>query len=159
MRELGQGELVVSKFLHTTGNPSLITLSTASKLGQAKPARQIADDNSLICFSHLRWNFVFQRPQHLMSRFAADRRVIFWEEPEIAVAGCEPAIGVRTCAETNVIVVTPSIPDGLSEADRESALKGLLDAFLAGEKGPFIRWYYTPMMLPFSRDVPAACTV
>jgi hypothetical protein len=22
----------------------------------------------LICFSHLRWNFVFQRPQHLMRR-------------------------------------------------------------------------------------------
>jgi UDP-galactopyranose mutase len=26
--------------------------------------------DTLICFSHLRWNFVFQRPQHLMSRFA-----------------------------------------------------------------------------------------
>ena len=137
----------------------MITLSTASELGQLTPARQIADDHSLICFSHLRWNFVFQRPQHLMSRFAADRRVIFWEEPEVAAAGCEPAIGVRTCAETNVIVVTPSLPEGLAESDRETTLKGLLDAFLAGEKGPFIRWYYTPMMLPFSRDVPAACTV
>src|SRR4051812_44086245 len=35
----------------------------------------------LLCLSHLRWNFVFQRPQHLMSRFARERRVFFFEEP------------------------------------------------------------------------------
>ena len=35
----------------------------------------------LVCFSHLRWNFVFQRPQHLLSRFAKDFRVFFIEEP------------------------------------------------------------------------------
>src|SRR5678815_135389 len=44
-----------------------------------------SDPNSqpttLVCFSHLRWNFVFQRPQHLMSRFARDMAVIYWEEP------------------------------------------------------------------------------
>ena len=34
----------------------------------------------LICFSHLRWDFVLQRPQHLIGRFAETRRVIFWEE-------------------------------------------------------------------------------
>ena len=137
----------------------MITLSTASKLGQAKPARQIADDNSLICFSHLRWNFVFQRPQHLMSRFAEARRVVYWEEPEAALPDMEPALGVRTCAETGVCVVTPSIPEGLDDAARDSVLKTLLDDFVAAEKGPFIRWYYTPMMLPFSRHIEAACTV
>lgn len=136
----------------------MITLSTASALGPNQVALP-ADDHVLICFSHLRWNFVFQRPQHLMSRFAASRRVIFWEEPEAALPECEPALGVRRCAETGVIVVTPSLPEGLDEAAREQVLRELLDSFLAGEKGPFIRWYYTPMMLPFSRDVPAACTV
>jgi UDP-galactopyranose mutase len=136
----------------------LIKLSTASSLGQNQPAPQ-TDDQTLICFSHLRWNFVFQRPQHLMSRFAEARRVIFWEEPEAALPECEPALGVRTCAETGVVVVTPSLPEGMEEAEREEILKRLLDGFLAGEQGPFVRWYYTPMMLPFSRDVPAACTV
>ena len=38
-------------------------------------------DYDLICFSHLRWDFVFQRPQHLMTRFAASGRVFFIEEP------------------------------------------------------------------------------
>ncbi len=35
----------------------------------------------LLCFSHLRWDFVWQRPQQLMSRFARERRVYFIEEP------------------------------------------------------------------------------
>ena len=137
----------------------MITLSTASTLGKSQATPQLADTHTLLCFSHLRWNFVFQRPQHLMSRFTADRRVIYWEEPEAALPDCDPALGVRTCAETGVIVVTPSIPETLDEAARETALKRLLDGFLAGEQGPFVRWYYTPMMLPFSRHVPAAATV
>jgi UDP-galactopyranose mutase len=117
------------------------------------------NQHTLICFSHLRWNFVFQRPQHLMSRFARAQRVIYWEEPEAALPECEPALGIRTCAETGVIVVTPSLPEGMSEEARGATLKSLLDSFLAGEPGPFIRWYYTPMMLPFTRHVEAACTV
>ena len=39
------------------------------------------DNPLLICFSHLRWDFVFQRPQHLMTRAAADYTVVFFEEP------------------------------------------------------------------------------
>ena len=94
-----------------------------------------------------------------MSRFAGERRVIFWEEPEAALPDCQPALGVRTCAETGVIVVTPSLPEGLSAEEREATLKRLLDGYLAGERMPLIRWYYTPMMLPFSRHIEAATTV
>jgi UDP-galactopyranose mutase len=137
----------------------LITLSTASTLGQSHFVLRASTDHTLICFSHLRWNFVFQRPQHLMSRFAEAGRVIFWEEPEAALAEMEPALGVRTCAETGVIVVTPSLPETLAEDEREAVLKDLLDSYLAGEEGPFVRWYYTPMMLPFSRHLESACTV
>ena len=85
--------------------------------------------------------------------------MIFWEEPEAALPEMEPALGVRTCAETGVIVVTPSLPETLSGEERESTLKSLLDSYLAGEQGPLVRWYYTPMMLPFSRHLEAACTV
>jgi UDP-galactopyranose mutase len=137
----------------------LINLSTASSPGPTPLARRPYHDHVLICFSHLRWNFVFQRPQHLMSRFAQDRRVIYWEEPEAALPECEPALGVRICAETGVVIVTPSLPASMSADEREAVLKSLLDSFLADEKGPFIRWYYTPMMLPFSRTVETACTV
>jgi UDP-galactopyranose mutase len=108
---------------------------------------------TLLCFSHLRWNFVFQRPQHLMSRFARHRRVIFWEEPEAALPECEPALGVRTCAETGVVVVTPSLPEGMAADEQERVLKTLLDDFIATETGPFVAWYYTPMMLPFTQHL------
>jgi UDP-galactopyranose mutase len=114
---------------------------------------------SLICFSHLRWNFVFQRPQHLMSRCARERRVIYWEEPETSPPGSEPTLAVRTCAETGVVVVTPALPEAIAPDQRNPVLKTLLDAFLSGESGPLIRWYYTPMMLPFSRHVETVCTV
>ena len=137
----------------------MITFSTASSLGHSKTTPQPTGDHVLICFSHLRWNFVFQRPQHLMSRFAQARRVIYWEEPEAALPECEPALGVRICAETGVVIVTPSLPETIGADERDTVLKSLLEAFLAGEKGPFIRWYYTPMMLPFSRGVESVCTV
>jgi hypothetical protein len=42
---------------------------------------QFLNDIDLICFSHLRWNFVYQRPQHLLSRFANYTRVFYYEEP------------------------------------------------------------------------------
>jgi UDP-galactopyranose mutase len=94
-----------------------------------------------------------------MRRFARERRVIYWEEPEGSPADAEPRLIVRTCEKTGVLIVTPSIPDGTDEAERETLLKALLDTFLAGEQGPCIRWYYTPMMLPFSRHIDSACTV
>src|ERR1043165_8341794 len=36
---------------------------------------------ALIVFSHLRWDFVFQRPQHLLSRLASRHAVVYIEEP------------------------------------------------------------------------------
>ncbi|GAY23919.1 UDP-galactopyranose mutase [Sphingobium fuliginis] len=115
--------------------------------------------HTILCFSHLRWKFVFQRPQHLMSRFAAQSRVLFWEEPCLVEKLAEPDLHIDVCAASGVTVITPQLPaDGAREQDGEN-LKGLLDLFLAGESGPFVRWYYTPMMLPFSEHVMADCIV
>jgi UDP-galactopyranose mutase len=69
-----------------------------------------------------------------MSRFAKERRVVYWEEPEAALPGCEPALGVRVCAETGVTVVTPSLPEGMSEEETQSALRALLDVFWLQEE-------------------------
>jgi len=114
---------------------------------------------TLICFSHLRWNFVFQRPQHLMSRFAKGRRVIFWEEPIYLADLNVPAVERRTCAETGVIVVTPQLPEALSAEAQEDALRELLNEMLEAHEGDLVRWYYTPTMLRFSRHLSAVCTV
>src|SRR5213082_1391183 len=63
----------------------------------------------LLCLSHLRWNFVFQRPQHLMSRFAGERRVFFVEEP--IFDSQRPQLKIRR--DGHVRVVVPHLPDGM----------------------------------------------
>ncbi len=115
----------------------------------------------LICFSHLRWDFVFQRPQHLMSRFAKSMPVIVWEEPIHEAAGSAPTLNARPAANSpNMTVVTPHIAGGLDPLAERTLLTSLLDGYLAQTSAAkLIRWYYTPMMLPFSRHLDATCTV
>jgi UDP-galactopyranose mutase len=127
---------------------------------EAEPSAQDPEAITLICFSHLRWNFVFQRPQHLMSRFARNMNVIYWEEP-IEIGPRETAyLQVREAADApNVRVVVPHLPAGMPEDAREAALARLLDAHTASLHGPLIAWYYTPMMLPFSKHVTPDLTV
>jgi len=115
---------------------------------------------TLICFSHLRWDFVFQRPQQLMSRFAEEMTVIFWEEPVEIGKRETPLLRVRSAEGCpNVRIVVPHLPQGLDEERQNAALKRLLDAYSAGLSRPLIAWYYTPMMLPFSRDLDASVVV
>ena len=65
-------------------------------------------DIDLICFSHLRWKFVYQRPQHLMSRFAKHRRVFFVEEPLFDAD--LPEMRISVCPDTGVHIVVPALP-------------------------------------------------
>jgi UDP-galactopyranose mutase len=112
---------------------------------------------TLVCFSHLRWNFVFQRPQHLMVRFAETMNVIYWEEP--VEDGCgEPHLAVSTDPR-GVQIATPHVPQGCSPAERDLHLRAMLNRLLAQEGGELVRWYYTPMMLSFSRHLNAAATI
>ena len=119
-----------------------------------------SDRPTLLCFSHLRWDFVFQRPQQLMSRFSEQMTVVFWEEP-VEIGKKEVAhLKVRSAEDyPNVRLVVPHLPEGLDEERRDAVLKRLLDAYSAGLSSPIVAWYYTPMMLPFSRDLDASVTV
>jgi UDP-galactopyranose mutase len=110
----------------------------------------------LVCFSHLRWNFVYQRPQHLMSRSARERRVFYVEEPEFSEA---PAYMEMTKDPSGVIVVKPYLPFGLNEEEINSAMQNLVDKFFAKEIDEYILWYYTPMALNFSRHLKPALTI
>lgn len=126
----------------------------------AEPSAPDVQGPTLVCFSHLRWNFVFQRPQQVLSRFARDMAVVFWEEP-IEIGKRQTAfIQVREAeGHPNVRVVVPHLPGGLAEADRVATLERLLEAYCAGLTRPLVAWYYTPMMLPFSRGLNASVVV
>ena len=131
--------------------------STADIIPLGAPGER---QDPIVCLSHLRWNFVFQRPQHLMSRFAATRPVLFFEEPLPAEPGAAMGVDLRVCGDTGVIVATPRLPDGLEGACRQAVLRQLLDEVMAAHavERPVL-WYYTPMMLPLSRHVDAAAIV
>lgn len=113
----------------------------------------------LVCLSHLRWDFVFQRPQHLMSRFARERRVIFFEEPVHAEGPPRLAVAGRP---EGVEVAVPHLPPGLSGEEAEAVQGELLLGLLAErgiEPASFVLWYYTPMALGFSSGLEPAAVV
>lgn len=113
--------------------------------------------NDLVCFSHLRWSWVYQRPQHLMSRAARDRRVFVLEEPTDGAP--RPALDV-TRPIRNVYVATPRLPDGMSAPERVMVQRELLDGWL-GREGVhnFTAWFYTPMALPLISHLDPECIV
>ena len=109
-----------------------------------------ADETTdLVCFSHLRWDFVYQRPQHLLSRCAKDRRVFFIEEPIYGNGSMR--LDVRE-AESGVYVVVPQLPDGLrSEIAINAVMKEMTrQLFFDHDIEQYVFWYYTPMALKFT---------
>lgn len=112
----------------------------------------------VICFSHLRWDFVYQRPQHLLSRFARRHPVVFIEEPIFEDVAAPELRRSRRGGDVEICV--PVLPHGLSESGKVHAQRELLDARLAEFAGPGrIFWYYTPMALLFSRHLHADVVV
>jgi len=112
----------------------------------------------VVCLSHLRWDFVYQRPQHLLSRFARHSRLFFVEEPVFTHV---PAPCLHTFSRgERILVAVPQLPHGLSEEEITAAQRRLLDELWAAYKlqSPIL-WYYTPMALGFTAHLPAALTV
>ncbi len=105
----------------------------------------------LLCFSHLRWSFVWQRPQQLMSRFADRYRVVFVEEPMLA-ADDSPTM-LHKQAVDGVTVLTPLLSrpefEPVYGETSNAAIRALLSDWLKsndpGEK-PVV-WYWTPLAL------------
>ncbi|MFL6194839.1 MAG: glycosyltransferase family 1 protein [Thermoanaerobaculia bacterium] len=111
----------------------------------------------LVCLSHLRWDFVYQRPQHLMSRFARDRRVFFFEEPHFGDGSPRLEVSERP---GGVRVAVPHLPHGLSAEEAEAAQRGLLQDLLEGHAvSDFILWFYTPMALPIASGLAPGAVV
>jgi len=104
----------------------------------------------LVCFSHLRWDFVWQRPQHLLSRAAKHYRVLMIEEPKFVPEAVIPRMEV-TVRPGGIAIAVPVLSDEMSDAEVVLAQRDLLDELLARDADTQrIFWYYTPMALAFS---------
>ena len=115
-------------------------------------------ETPVLCFSHLRWSFVYQRPQHLLRRAAELTEVHFWEEPLLeSREDAKLAISINS---DGVHVLTPLLPAGLAPEAALQAERRLLDGYLA-EQGiaRYVAWYYTPMALRVSSHLQPVVTV
>ena len=117
-----------------------------------------AADYGIVVFSHLRWKFVWQRPQQFLSRFADKHRILFIEEPMIDVAnGREPWLEIEAVAP-NVLTAVAHLSREVWESPNRHAIQRKLareamdTANLAGEFCEPLLWYYGPMEAEWSLD-------
>ena len=116
-----------------------------------------ASDLDVLCFSHLRWDFVTQRPQHLLNEASRTRRVFYWEEPiwqesdETASRDTVESYLEATHQPSGVVVLRPVLRPGSDWADEQQLL---LSAFVEKEAiRNFVSWYYTPMAYAFTSQL------
>ncbi|MCL2648228.1 MAG: FAD-dependent oxidoreductase [Phycisphaerales bacterium] len=110
----------------------------------------------LVVFSHLRWDFVYQRPQHLLSRLAKSRRVIVIEEPLYAEG---EARWERSSPVENVMVCrlrTSKRSEGFT-AEQVEVMRPMVRRLLT-EEGveKYVVWCYTAMAYPLAAAMEGA---
>jgi protoporphyrinogen oxidase/glycosyltransferase involved in cell wall biosynthesis len=114
---------------------------------------------TLVVFSHLRWDFVFQRPQHLMTRLAPRYKVYFIEEPVHDPGAAR--LDVNEIAP-NLHVCRPhtSIQEPGFAAAQMPVLRRLVEDLLVARSihSP-IAWFYTPLALPLLQALDAETVV
>ncbi|MCU6499157.1 NAD(P)-binding protein [Rugamonas sp. A1-17] len=130
---------------------------TADTPADTPPTKRESAMPTIIVFSHLRWDFVYQRPQQLMSRLAEYYRILFVEEP----VRHEGPSHLRTSTPApNVTVCQPHTPlsaPGFHD-DQIRLLQPLLAAQLPANE-PLIAWFYTPMALPLLQTLSPSLVV
>lgn len=134
------------------------SIPSGADVGSARPSAPVEArlaPYDVVCFSHLRWDFVFQRPHHLMTRHARTGRAFYVEEP---VYDAEvPRLEVRS-RKGGVTIAVPHLPADV--ADPVAAQRHLVDDLLAAHHvRDFVAWYYTPMALRFTRHLRPAAVV
>ncbi len=113
----------------------------------------------LICFSHIRWNFVYQRPQHLLNRYAVNNRVFVIEEP-VFEANSDFYEIEQPDVNTNLWVVVLHVSKKVPYEKRNHILKALLDSCMYSNKiNNYIAWYYSPMALDYSDHLSPTLTI
>lgn len=159
---------------HSNGNGNGHAATVAKRISEVEPAAGVAgepaiaaqieasDDSSsittkstdrygIVVFSHLRWGFVWQRPQQFLSRFARSNPILFVEEPFFDLRpGSEVRLDLHNVMP-NVTVAcahcppewatNPQLPDMLRQWVREA----MASVNSRGEFDAPLLWYYSPM--------------
>ena len=135
-------------------SPSTTSAASAENLRYDLP--------DLVCFAHLHWDFVWQRPQHLLSRFAQHGRVFYVEEAFYHADDLiEPHMEVKE-RQNGVKVLVVHLPArlrGQDDAADQAQEEVLANYFRDQHIEKYIFWYYTHMALGKSRSFQPVLTV
>jgi UDP-galactopyranose mutase len=114
-------------------------------------------DFDIVCLSHLRWDFVYQRPQHLLSRCARERRVLFIEEPVLTDGESAWRVTPRS---DNLTVAVPDLSSADFNGDQDAVVAGMIDRLFAEQQiSRYVLWYYTPMAVALTRHLMPVASV
>ncbi|MGV3642420.1 MAG: glycosyltransferase family 1 protein [Adhaeribacter sp.] len=163
MLKFDQNNSAISQEVLSAGAPAMVTEAADTKNVTAHKANKIetflADLPDVVCMSHLRWDFVFQRPQHLLSRFSQHGRLFYFEEP-LFYDGAQPHLDLTTREGGQIHIVVAHLPHGLTPQQSDELQIELLNAFFAEKNlDRYILWYYTPMALEITRHLNPVLTV
>lgn len=106
----------------------------------AKTAKKPAYE--MIVFSHLRWDFVYQRPQHLISRLSKTRKTLFIEEP--IGKGANQSLGYEMEVVSPTLTVLKPKVDTIYDIHKILRQLGIQEVPIA--------WFYSPSfmeLMPF----------
>jgi glycosyltransferase involved in cell wall biosynthesis len=138
--------------------------TTAPAAGQADAQSPTYSLPDLVCFAHLHWDFVWQRPQHLLSRFAQQGRVFYVEDAFYHADDLiEPHMEVKE-RQNGVKVLVVHLPNRLRGAENEAAsdaaqVEVLKQFFTENEVQTYVFWIYTPMAMSRAREFAPVLTV
>lgn len=130
-----------------------------SSLGQSLLSVTARTDTyGIVVFSHLRWNFVWQRPQQFLTRFAPNHRILFIEEPYYDLSPEEQPFLTLEAVAPNIMVAAAHLAPAhredseLPSIQRRLAREAITTANLSGEFDQPVLWYYSPMEASWSLD-------
>src|SRR5687768_7264477 len=110
----------------------------------------------IVCFSHLRWDFVFQRPQHLLTRFADHFRIFYVEEPIY----CSTHDHYLEATHSSIHIIKPHLSGNADQSDVTARMQEMIKKIFNKNKiNEYILWYYTPMALPVTTQLKPVATV
>jgi glycosyltransferase involved in cell wall biosynthesis len=135
--------------------PIVAPSPSRTRTAPSAPSGRPGTISSFVVHSHLRWDFVWQRPQQLLSRMCETAPVLFVEEA-IVLDDLAASHLVVTEPQPGIHRVVPHLVSraGATQDSRDVATLSLLRE-LVGSDGALgdlfatpVQWFYTPMPVP-----------
>ncbi|MBD3581275.1 glycosyltransferase [Flavobacterium selenitireducens] len=115
--------------------------STKQGDGAVMPKEEVEQQQyyDMVVFCHLRWQFVYQRPQHIISRFSKSMKILMVEEP-VGFNNEDEATAIFTEVNPNLHILQPKVRD-------IEAIAEVLKDYVKNGSIP-VGWFYSAAFSP-----------